>query len=163
MSAARFDEILIFVFRLMMGWVFLDSGIWQILDSNFSAAAFLRETKIFHDFFVWFAAPAMIGYTDVLVKWGNLLVGISLFCGLLTRLGGIVAILLLAAYHLVHVDFPYFLTDRHFNFILDYHLVYIAIIVYLIGKRAGHVWGLDRIIEQSPFFKRYPGVRVLMS
>ena len=141
MPAARFDEILIFVFRLMMGWVFLDSGIWQILDSNFSAAAFLRETKIFHDFFVWFAAPAMIGYTDVLVKWGNLLVGISLFCGLLTRLGGIVAILLLAAYH----------------------LVYIAIIVYLIGRRAGHVWGLDRIIEQSPFFKRYPGVRVLMS
>jgi thiosulfate dehydrogenase [quinone] large subunit len=39
------------------------------------------------------------------------------------------------------MDCP-FIENRN-NFIIDYHIVYATLYVYLIVKRAGHVWGLD--------------------
>jgi len=76
-----------------------------------------------------------------LVKWGHLLIGLSLVSGLLVRVSGPCGMVLLGVYYLAHLDFPY--VETHATFILDYHIVYIALLGYLVAARAGHVWGLD--------------------
>ena len=59
------------------------------------------------------------------------------------------------------MDWPFI--DNTNNFIVDYHLVYGGVLVYLIVKRAGHVFGLDGWVENFEFFKRHPGLKPLVA
>lgn len=154
------DRRLTFFFRLAMGWVFLYAGTWQVLSPTFSVAEFLQHTKTFHDAFAWATAPAVAPFVTFLVKWGHLLIGLSLVSGLLVRVSGPCGMVLLGVYYLAHLDFPY--VETHVNLILDYHIVYIALIGYLVAARAGHVWGLDGWIERQAFFRDHPFLRPLV-
>jgi thiosulfate dehydrogenase [quinone] large subunit len=140
MNKSATNTLIIF-FRLSLGWVFLYAGVSQLLDPSFTAAGFLNATKTFHPLFAWFATPEMIPYTNPLVMWGHTLIGLSLLSGLLVRYSGVFGILLLGTYYFAHMDFPY--VDGPVNFIMDYHLIYIAVLVYLIAVRAGETFGLD--------------------
>ena len=100
----------------------------------------------FHDFFAHFAAPAVLPYTDFLMKWGHLLIGLSLVFGFMIRVSGPFGILLMITYYFAHMDWPYI--ENHLNFCVDFHLVYAVVIVYLVAHHAGHVWGLDGMVER---------------
>jgi len=64
-------------------------------------------------------------------------------------------------YWAAHMDWPYI--ENKNNFILDFHLVYAGVPVYLIAKRAGHVWGLDARAERLPWFEQHPSLKPLVS
>jgi thiosulfate dehydrogenase (quinone) large subunit len=159
-NESTLERRLILIFRIMMGWTFLYAGARQLLDPGWSAAGFLGHTKTFHDFFAVFAAPGVVPYTDFLVKWGHLLIGLSLITGLFVRVSGISGILLLGTYYFAHMDFPYI--ESKINMIVDYHLVYIGVIACLVAKRAGRVWGLDGWVEKFPVVDRIPALRPLL-
>jgi thiosulfate dehydrogenase [quinone] large subunit len=148
MTESNFDRTIIFVLRVLVGWTFLYAGSWQVLQ-NYSAAGFLGHVKTFHDFFAYFTAPAVMPYTDFLMKWGHLLIGLSLVSGLMVRISGPFAILLMVTYHFAHMDWPY-IEEGHLNLFVDFHLVYAVVIAYLIAHRAGHVWGLDGLAAEMP-------------
>ena len=152
---------LVFFFRIAMGWTFLYAGLTQLTDPHWTAAGFLTHTKTFHDVFAWFATPGIAPYTDFLVKWGHTLIGLSLIAGLLVRMSGVFGLLLMAVYYFAHLDFPY--VDSPVNFIMEYHLVYGGVLVYLIAARAGHVWGLDGLIDRLRITQRHPHQRPLVS
>jgi thiosulfate dehydrogenase (quinone) large subunit len=158
--ATVMDRRLTFFFRLAMGWVFLYAGTWQVLSPTFTAAAFLEHTKTFHGLFAWFADPAIAPSVTFLVKWGHLLIGLSLVSGLLVRLSGPCGMVLLGVYYLAHLDFPY--VETQVNFLLDYHIVYIALIGYLVAARAGHVWGLDGWVERLGLVRDHAFLRPLV-
>jgi thiosulfate dehydrogenase (quinone) large subunit len=160
MYAASHERTFIAFFRIAMAWTFLYAGLSQLTDPHFTAATFLAHTKTFHDFFAWFASPAVIPYTDFLVKWGHTLIGLSLLSGLLVRVSGIFGVLLLIVYYFAHLDFPY--VDGHVNFIMEYHLVYAGVMIYLIATHAGRVWGLDGWVERMPFIAHHPELRPLV-
>jgi thiosulfate dehydrogenase [quinone] large subunit len=160
MADSTLEKGLILFFRLAMGWTFLYAASWQLLE-HFSAVGFLGDTKTFHVIFAWFAAPGMVPYVDVMVKWGHLLIGLSLVSGLLVRVSALFGILLLGIYYFAYMDFPFI--DGHTNMIIDYHLVYIAVLVYLIAKRAGQVWGLDGWLDRLPIVANHPALKPLVS
>jgi len=135
------NKALILFFRLALGWTFLYAGLSQLFNREFTAAGFLNATKTFHPFFIWFATPAMIPFTNFLVTWGHTLIGLSLLSGLLLRYGAVAGALLLGVYYFAHMDFPY--VDGPVNFIMEYHLVYIGVLAYLVAVRAGEIWGID--------------------
>jgi thiosulfate dehydrogenase (quinone) large subunit len=149
MTESKLDRGVIFILRILMGWTFLYAGLWQIRD-NYDTAGFLNHVVTFHDFFAVFAKPAVLPYTDFLVKWGHLLIGLSLISGLLVRVSGPFAILLMITYYFAHMEFPY--VENKFNYIVDYHLVYATVLVFLIAHRAGHVWGLDGLAQRMNLF-----------
>ena len=60
-------------------------------------------------------------------------------------------IALMLVYWMAHMDFP-FIENKN-NFIVDYHIVYAAILGYLVYKHAGHVWGLDGLATRIPAFR----------
>jgi thiosulfate dehydrogenase [quinone] large subunit len=159
MPESNLDRGVIFVLRIFMGWTFLYAGAWQLWE-NFDTAGFLNHVVTFHAFFAVFATPALLPMTDFLVKWGHLLIGLSLISGLLVRISGPFGILLMITYYFAHMQFPFI--EDHMSFLVDYHLVYATVIVYLIAHRAGHVWGLDGIVERIHLVERHPALRPLL-
>lgn len=160
MNEARIEKALIVFFRLAMAWTFLYAGLRQVFLSDFSVVPFLTHTKTFHDVLAVFATPQWAPITSFLVKWGHLLIGLSLLAGLFLRVSAVFGMLLLGMYYLAHMDFPYI--ESKVNFLLDYHVVYIGVMAYLILRQAGHVWGIDGWLEKQRFVAAHPGLRPLL-
>jgi thiosulfate dehydrogenase [quinone] large subunit len=160
MSETKLDRGIIFLLRIFVGALFLYAGSWQVLQ-NYSAGPFLAHVKTFHFLFAPFATPELLPYTDFLMKWGHLLIGLSLVSGLMVRISGPFGILLMVMYHFAHMDWP-FIGD-HLSLFVDYHLVYAVVIVYLIAHHAGHVWGLDGLVDRLPVIERNPALRPLFA
>jgi thiosulfate dehydrogenase (quinone) large subunit len=154
MNTTTLQRSLIVYFRLAIGWTFLYAGAWQVMDPHWSVATFLAHTKTFHDAFAVFAAPGIEPYTTFAVKWGHLLIGLSLVSGLLVRISGVFGIMLMLTYYFAHMDFPFI--ESHVNFIMDFHLVYAGVLVYLMSVNAGTVFGLDGVVERLHLFGRHP-------
>jgi thiosulfate dehydrogenase [quinone] large subunit len=160
MTETNLDRAVIFLLRVFVGWLFLYSGSWQIVQ-NYSAGGFLNHVVTFHGFFALFATPTMLPFTDFLMKWGHLLIGLSLVSGFMVRISGPFGILLMITYHFAHMEWP-FIQD-HLSLFVDYHLVYAVVIVYLMAHHAGHIWGLDGLVERLPLVTRHPALRPLFA
>jgi len=159
MIESKLDRGIIFVLRILMGWTFLYAGVRQV-SGNFDVADFLSHVDTLHNFYAIFATPTMLPITDFLVKWGHLLIGLSLISGLLVRISGPFGILLMIIYYFAYMKFPYI--ESKINFLFDMHLVYATVIVYLIAHRAGHVWGLDGLVEEMHMVDEYPMLKPLV-
>jgi len=145
-SASQVEKWIIFLLRIAMGWTFLYAAIHHFGDSNF-VAGFLSHTKTFHNIYAPMTSSAIAPVLTFLVEYGHLLIGLSLVSGLLVRLSAPFGIMLMLVYWTAHMDFPYI--ENANNYLLDYHIVYAVVLVYLIVKQAGRVWGLDGWVEQA--------------
>jgi thiosulfate dehydrogenase [quinone] large subunit len=79
----------------------------------------------------------------------------------MVRVSAVFGAALLLMYWTAHMEWPYI--ENTNNFIVDYHIVYAVLCVYLIFKRAGHVFGLDAWAENLPFVKRHAALRPLVT
>jgi len=154
MSGSQVERALILFFRLAMAWTFLYAASHQVFDPNFSVAGFLKGTKTFHDLYAPLTNPICAPVLTFLVEYGHLLIGLSLLFGLLARISAAFGILLMLIYWTAHMDFPYI--EDHTNFLLDYHLVYAGVLVWLISKHSGRVCGLDGWVAKCPLFIQHP-------
>jgi thiosulfate dehydrogenase (quinone) large subunit len=160
MTESPIERGLIVFFRLTIGWTFLYAAIHHFNDWNF-VIGFLSHTKTFHTVYAPLTRPAIAPTLTFLVEYGHLLIGLSLISGLLVRVSAPFAIMMMLMYWTAHMDWPYI--DNPNDFIIDYHIVYAGLLVYLIVKKAGHVWGLDGWVEKFSFFARHPKLRPLVA
>jgi thiosulfate dehydrogenase [quinone] large subunit len=160
-SNATIEKSLIFYFRMTMAWTFLYAASHQVFVPSFTVVGFLQHTKTFHDAFAIFTTPAMAPITTFLVEYGHLLIGLSLLTGLMVRVSAAFGILLMGIYWFAHMDWPFI--ENTNNLIVDYHLVYAGVLGYLIVKRAGHVFGLDAVVEKMQFVKEHPALKPLVA
>jgi thiosulfate dehydrogenase [quinone] large subunit len=58
------------------------------------------------------------------------------------------------------MDFPYI--ENANNYLVDYHIVFAGVLVYLVAKRGGHVFGLDGVVERWRLPEHYPALRPLV-
>jgi len=121
---------------------------------------FLSHVKTFHDVYAPLTNSAIVPTLTFLVEYGHLLIGMSLISGLFVRVSSPFAIMLLLMYWTAHMDFPYI--ENVNNYLVDYHIVYAGVLVYLIVKRAGHVFGLDGVLEKLQLTEEYPVLRPLV-
>lgn len=154
------EQSLILFFRLTMGWTFLYAAIEHFGDDKF-VTGFLSHTKTFHDVYAPFTNAAVAPVLTFLVEYGHLLIGLSLVSGLLVRASAPFAILLMLLYWTAHMDYPYI--ENVNNYLIDYHIVYAGVLVYVIAKRAGHVFGLDAWAEELAAVRGTPALRWLVS
>jgi thiosulfate dehydrogenase [quinone] large subunit len=155
------DRKFLLAFRLLMAWTFLYAASHQVLNPKFSAVAFLTHTKTFHDVYAVIALPAFDPVLTFLVSYGHLLIGLSLLVGFMVRVSGVAGILLLMMYWTAHMDWPYI--ENNNNLIVDYHIVYSTVLLFLVVKGAGSVWGLDAWAREQPSFQKNRFLRALVS
>src|SRR5499427_2166859 len=158
-SESTLERLLIMFFRITIGWTFLWAAIHHFGDDKF-VTGFLSHTKTFHDVFAPLTSPAIAPTLTFLVEYGHLLIGLSLISGLLVRASAPFAIMLMLLYWAAHMDYPY--VESVNNYLVDYHIVYAGVLVYLIVKRAGHVFGLDGVLEKRQLTEGYPLLRPLV-
>jgi thiosulfate dehydrogenase (quinone) large subunit len=154
------DQGFIVFFRLTVGWVFLWAGIHHFGDDKF-VLGFLSHVKTFHDVYAPFTNPAILPTLTFLVEYGHLLIGLSLISGLLVRVSTPFAVMLMLLYWTAHMDFPYI--ENVNSYLVDYHIVYAGVLVYLFVKRAGHVFGLDGWIAKLDSVQHAPALRWMVA
>lgn len=158
-SQPNTEQVLVVFFRLAIGWTFLWAAIHHFGDDQF-VTGFLSHTKTFHNVYAPLTNPAIVPTLTFLVEYGHMLIGLSLISGLLVRVSSPFAIMLLLMYWTAHMDFPFI--ENVNNYLVDYHIVYSGVLVYLIIKRAGHVFGLDGLLERMHMVEQYPALRPLV-
>ena len=154
------ELLLIVFFRVAMGWTFLWAGIHHFGDDAF-VVNFLSHTKTFHSVYASLGNSVITPMLTGLVEYGHLLIGLSLISGLLVRISSPFAIMLMLLYWTAHMDFPYI--ENANNYLLDYHIVYAGVLVYLIIKRAGHIFGLDGWLVSIKSVQQAPALRWLVA
>lgn len=159
LEKSALDRSLVFFLRIAMGWTFLYAGVSQLTNPHFSVAAFLSETKTFHDALAVFAAPAIAPAMTFIVEWGHTLIGLSLVTGCLVRLSSPFGVLLMVVYYCAHMDWPYI--ENHNNFIMDYHLVYGACLILLMREQAGLTFGVDALLAKLGPIEKQPVLKAL--
>ena len=151
------QNTLIFLLRVSLGWVFLWAAIRQFGDPKWSAAQFLGGAKTFPGFYAVFMQPEVLPIVNVLVKTGHLLIGLSLISGISVRLSSAFGALLMMLYYFPRLDFPYVGGPTYF--IVEYHLVYAMVLVYLGAVQAGRYGGLASFVARFEPLASRPRLR----
>lgn len=103
----RILEIFLVLLRTVIGWHFLYEGVSKLLSPNWTSYNFLSVSKwIFADFFQGLALnPTALAVVDFLNIWGLILIGLSLFFGVLVRISSAFGILMLLLYYVANPPF----------------------------------------------------------
>ncbi len=149
----------IVLLRVTLGWLFLYSGYSKIASGTFSAAGLLKGAKTFPELYAWFASSGNIEWVNLLNEYGQLLIGIALILGVGVRVASYAGALMMLLYYFPSLDFP---KAGERNFIVDDHIIYIAIFLVLASVRAGRTLGLEATAERTvakgqSWYRKYIG------
>ena len=100
-------------------------------------------------------SSAAVNVIDGLVIWGQILIGIALILGVVTRFSLFWAAAMMFMFYIA--QFP----PAH-NPFLDEHIVYIGVFLLLGALAAGRIFGLDALVERLPLVRRIPGAEYLL-
>lgn len=139
------SDVVLFLLRLAMGWLFFYAGMEKIITPGWTAAGFLGGAKTFPAFYGWFASAGNIGWANFAVMWGELLIGLGLIFGTFTRLASYFGILLLLLFYFPGLDFPLVKS----GFIINEQIIEALALAVLISSRAGTFLGLDAFINKK--------------
>jgi thiosulfate dehydrogenase (quinone) large subunit len=160
-----YQKALVFALRVSLGWMFLYAGMRQLTSSTWSAAQFLEGAQTFTPIYRWFMDPMILPIINFIVPWAHTLIGVSLLLGVTVRLSSAGGALLMMMYYFPRMDFPY--VSGFNQFIVEYHLVYALVLLYLGAVKAGQVWGLEKWLETQPpvahYLQRHPGARAWLT
>jgi len=154
----------IFALRLALGFMFLYGGYEKIeteLGGGLATKGFLNGVKGP----LAFLFTSMSGNLAVeyLLVYGELLIGISLIFGIVTRVGGISGALLSALLYLSTLPaMTAGFAGSYFDFLLSKnalvssYVIYILLFVAFIFLVPGRFLGLDGILQNTSFVERRP-------
>lgn len=100
------------------------------------------------------ANPALLSTVDVLIPYGQVLIGLALILGFATRFSAVMGFLMMA-----------FITTASWDFAHGWmnSTTYLGIVTLIVGIiRAGEVYGVDAMIGETPIVKRTPALRYVL-
>lgn len=142
--------------RFIMGWIMFQGGIVKLIDSEWTAAGFLKfAIPEGNPFITQFGAMAGSPVIDFLVPWGLTLTGIGLMLGALVRWNAFWAAFMMIMFWAASLTGGLMqgLPLEH-GWVMDDHLVYALILFALGAFGAGRIYGVDGIIERSEFVEK---------
>lgn len=141
------------ILRILTGWLFLYEGISKLLIPGWSAKIYLMGTNwLFADLFHRMAeSPGIMQVVDFLNIWGLILIGLSLFTGLLVRWSSIAGSLLLLMYFTAYPPIPGHTFGAVFegNYIwVNRTLIELVMLILFTALPPGYFFGADRLIRR---------------
>ncbi len=149
--------LFIVLLRFTMGWIFVYAGFDKLIR-GFSAEGFLLHATR-GPLAGWFQGlagnTAALNVIDPMVVWGEILIGVALIFGVMTRWAALWGAVMMFMFYLA--QFP----PEH-NPFMEYYLIYILALGVLSAVGAGRIFGLDNLIERLPWVRRVPGATFLL-
>lgn len=140
--------------RLAIGWHFLYEGLIKVIDSYWSARAYLLDSRgpfsaLFHSLA---SSEQILSVTDFLNEWGLVLIGLSLILGILSRWASYAGMVMLIFYYLSHPPFPgitYSMPAEGNYFIIDKVAIEFFALGVLSMFPTEHIAGLARFFNRK--------------
>lgn len=139
--------------RILVGWHFLYEGVSKLFSSGWSAKGYLLGTKwLFSGFFHWLASSATaMSIVDFINIWGLILIGLSLFAGLLVRWSSIASAVLLLFYFVAYPPIPGYtfgaINEGSYIWVNE-NLIEMALLLVFVCLPADFFFGFDRLIKR---------------
>jgi len=149
-----FFKFFITILRIAIGWHFLYEGIVKLLDPNWSSAGYLLYSQGFlSGFFQALASNSfLLSLVDVINIWGLILIGLSLFFGIFTRIAAYSGITLVALYYLANPPFsavyPGMNIEGHY-LIINKNIIEILALVIIVIIPMKLQYGLDNLVKYT--------------
>lgn len=152
--------------RLVVGWWMVHAGLekyanlWYGGAEAFDAGGWLLHGTgaapgWLHGFLAWAANTGwLLAFTNFMIPLGELLIGLGVLFGVLTRLASFFGAFLLFFFYLGSAGFA--------NGYVDGDLLGILLFMQLIVFGAGRIWGGDAYLEQTAFVEKRPWMRYLL-
>jgi len=155
----------ILALRIMMGVAFFQSGFEKVLSGSFSASGYLMNAPQANGspaaglFTAMGGSAVFVDFVNVAVPWGEVLIGLGLIVGGLTRLAAFWGAFMMLLFYLGNWD----VAHGYINGDFAYMLVFLSVAAF----GAGRIMGLDQYIERYevggvPLAERYPWMRYLL-
>ena len=156
----RYVDVIVpfaFLLRIAMGWIFVWSGFDNLLGDWTSAGFLVNATKgPLEGWFVDLGTnSAAVDVIDGLVIGGQILIGITLILGIVTRFSLFWAGVMMFMFYIAQLP-------PANNPFLDEHIIYIGVFLLLGALGAGRILGLDALIEKLPFVRRIRGAEYFL-
>lgn len=142
--------------RLLVGWWFLHEGLNKyVTPGSFRAGWFLEKTgTIVSPVLNAFAGGTTEVAINTLVPLGELLIGVGLILGVLTRT---------AAFFGASLMFFFYFGSEHWRRgLVNGDLLGLVLFVTIIVFGAGRVWGIDSYLETTNTVRERPWLRYLL-
>ena len=145
----RLQRGLLTLLRIAIGWHFLYEGHAKFFSDGWTSAGYLEASRwILGDTFQWMAShPAVIALVDAVNIGGQILIGLLLVTGTLSRAASLAAIALLLLYYLANpplvgigLAVP---ADGHY-LVVDRNLIELLTLAFLAALPATFLPGVDR-------------------
>ena len=145
----RLQRGLLTLLRIAIGWHFLYEGHAKFFSGNWTSAGYLDASRwILGGAFQWMAShPAVIALVDAVNIGGQILIGLLLITGTLTRAASLAAIALLLLYYLANpplvglgLTVP---ADGHY-LVVDRNLIEMLTLAFLAALPVTALPGVDR-------------------
>ena len=132
-------KVTLLILRIALGGLMFEAGLTKLLSGTFSAAGFLEHVSgPFAGFYTGIAGnPAFLGITNVLVPWGETLIGIAIILGIAVRFASFWGIILMFLYYTAALPPA--------NGWISQEIIYIAVFLTFMFTGTGYYLGLDRL------------------
>ena len=138
-SRTRAFNITFFILRIGLGGLMFEAGLTKLLSGSFVAAGFLENTTgPFAGLYMGIATnTTMLAITDVLVPWGELLIGIAIILGIFVRFASFWGIILMILYYTAYLPPE--------NGWISEQIIYLFVFLSFMFSGIGYFLGLDRL------------------
>jgi uncharacterized membrane protein YphA (DoxX/SURF4 family) len=149
----NYSAYLFTALRILVGWHFLYEGVSKLFTAGWSAKGYLLGTKwLFSDFFHWLASSTTaMSLVDFMNVWGLILIGLSLFAGLMVRWSSIAGAVLLLFYYVAYPPIPGYtfgaINEGSYIWV-NKTLIEMAILLVFVCLPADFFFGFDRLIKR---------------
>lgn len=139
--------------RVLIGWHFLYEGLVKLYNPGWTAKGYLfGSVGPFSSFFKSMAhSESIIIIIDTLNEWGLVLIGLSLFIGLLSKPFKLFGIALLSLYYLAYPPFAGLSSNTYAEgsyWIVNKNLIEMAALLVLYFVSTSHITGIDRFLKK---------------
>lgn len=141
----NFQKKIVFILRVVLGWLFLYAGLDKVLNPSWSAGGYLNAAKNFHGFYAWLASPSLIPVINFVNEWGLVLLGVSLILGIFVRWSSVLGVVLMLLYYFSAGQFPF--PDAN-SLLVDEHIIYSGVLILMYSFDAGKIWGIDGLMRK---------------
>ncbi|MDP3445459.1 MAG: hypothetical protein Q8T08_21585 [Ignavibacteria bacterium] len=140
--------------RILIGWHLLYEGLVKLNTPGWTAKGYLLgSVGPFAPLFKGMAHSGLIlNIVDILNEWGLVLIGLSLFIGLLSKPVKIFGILLISFYYLAYPPFASLGINMHVEgsyWIVNKNLIEIAALFVLYQFPSSHITGIDKYFKNN--------------
>lgn len=148
-----------FFLRVLTGWYFMHAGLTKIMENGLMMPAgsvqwfMTDQTAITYPIMQAFSG-SLLPVVQIMIPWGEFLVGLGVLLGALTRLAAFNGALLMGFFYFGNHSWSHGM----FNGDLTTLLLFVTIAIF----GAGRVWGIDQLLEKTSWVQKRPWMRYLL-